>query len=77
MVRNKNIDQFISITLYPSGNTHFTRALANYKGHLNAIGQGSVCGCTFEQFIDCLQGNAEILNWKQYLTDRYLVALSA
>lgn len=72
MVRNKDIDKFMSVTLYPAGNHHFTHALRRYRGHLNPTTQDSVRGCTFEQYISSLQGDSEIEDWKDYLKARYL-----
>lgn len=72
MVRNKDIDKFMSVTLYPAGNHHFTHALIRYRGHLNPTAQDSVHGCTFEQYINCLKGDNEIEDWKSYLKERYL-----
>jgi len=73
MVRRKDIARFVSVTLYPAGNTHFTRALAQYQSHLKDDARQSVRGCTFERFIDCLRGDPEIEAWKQFLIVRYLV----
>jgi len=73
MVKHNDIARFTSVTLYPSGNEHFTHALAKYQGHLKETARSSVRGCTFEQFIDCLRGDHEIETWKQFLIERYLI----
>lgn len=73
MVRQRDIARFVSVTLYPAGNKHFTHALTKYQSHLEAAAQRSVRGCTFEQYIDCLRGDREIEAWKQYLMARYLI----
>lgn len=73
MVRRKKIARFVSITLYPSGNVHFTHTLAKYQSHLKETAQSSVRSCTFEQFIDCIRGDREIEAWKQFLIARYLI----
>lgn len=73
MVRQRDIARFVSVTLYPAGNKHFTHALTKYQCHLEAAAQTSVRGCTFEQYIDCLRGDREIEAWKQYLMARYLI----
>ncbi len=73
MVRRNDIARFVSVTLYPSGNEHFTHALARYRSHLEASAKSSVLGCTFERYIDCIHGDHEIEEWKQYLMERYLV----
>jgi hypothetical protein len=72
MVRRKDIGKFVSVTLYPAGNQHFTHALTRYRGHLEATAQGCVRGCTFEQYIYSLRGDEEIEAWKEYLKARYL-----
>jgi len=63
MVRREDIARFVSVTLYPSGNEHFTHSLAKYQRQLNQTAQNSVRGCTFEQYID--------------LMDRYLIKRTA
>ena len=73
MVRQNVIARFVSVTLYPAGNKHFTHALTKYQSHLEETAQKSVRGCTFEQYIDCLRGDSEIEAWKQYLMARYLI----
>lgn len=73
MVKHKDIESFVSVTLYPSGNKHFAHALAKYQSHLKETAIGSVRGCTFEQYIDCLRGDSEIEAWKRYLLSRYLI----
>jgi len=75
MMRRKDIAKFVSVTLYPAGNKHFTNALMKYQKCLETTAQISVRGCTFEQYIDCLRGNSEIDAWKQYLMMRYLFEL--
>jgi len=74
MVRRREIDKFVSVTLYPAGNRHFSSALAKYQERLAEPARRSVCGCTYEQFVDALDGDAEIDAWKQFLVRRYLVA---
>ena len=76
MVKRKDIARFVSVTLYPSGNIHFTHALKKYQGHLIKSAQSSVHGSTFERFIECIQGDHEIERWKQFLIERYLVKYS-
>jgi hypothetical protein len=73
MVKHKDIARFVSVTLYPAGNKHFTHALTKYQSHLEEAAQKSVRGCTFEHYIDCLRGDREIEAWKQYLMARYLI----
>jgi hypothetical protein len=77
MVRRGDIKRFVSITLYPSGNVHFTHSLARYQDHLKDVERNSVIGCTFERFIECIRGAQEIKRWKQFLIERYLIEQSA
>ena len=72
MVRHNDIGKFVSVTLYPAGNQHFTHALRKYRSHLEATAQGCVRGCTFEQYMSSLRGDKEIEAWKEYLKTRYL-----
>jgi hypothetical protein len=73
MVGRSDIARFVSVTLYPSGNAHFTHALEKYQGYLKDTARNSVLGCTFERFIECIHGDHEIERWKQFLIERYLV----
>ena len=69
---NENkLDDFYSIILYPSGNKHFDKVIPEYQSYLNE--PQKVFGCTYERYIQAIEGNEEILRWKQYLSDRYLV----
>lgn len=77
MVRRKDIGKFVSVTLYPAGNQHFTHTLTKYRDHLEATAQGCVRGCTFEQYINSLCGDNEIEAWKEYLKARYLFEMPA
>ena len=74
MVKRGDIERFVSVTLYPAGNTHFTQALATYESKLVAAAQNSARGCTFERYIGTLRGDGDIEAWKQYLMARYLIA---
>lgn len=73
MVRRGDVDEFVSITLYPAGNEHFTVALGAYQGLLRDEARDSVRGCTFEDYIGCLEGDDKVKAWRRYLADRYLV----
>ena len=73
MIKHNDISKFVSLILYPSGNEHLKRALKRYQAHLKDTARNSVRGCTFEHYIDCLQGDSEIKKWKQYLIERYLI----
>ncbi len=71
MCQRKEIDDFYSIILYPSGNQHFNKAIPEYQSFL--IEPQKVFGCTYEKYIQAIEGNEEIMKWKRYLTDRYIV----
>ena len=77
MVKNNDIDKFISATLYPAGNDHFQHALSDYRNHLQPSAQKDVLSCTFEQYINCISGDSEIEAWKEYLRTRYLFEMPA
>ena len=71
---NENkLDDFYSIILYPSGNQHFNKVIREYQSFLKEPSRQKVFGCTYEKFIQAIEGDEEILRWKQYLTDRYIV----
>ncbi|MBN2285184.1 MAG: hypothetical protein JXI43_01955 [Tissierellales bacterium] len=75
MCQQGDIDIFYSVTLFPKGNKHFIKAINSYKKQLNMKSQNNVLGCTYEDYIDAIDGNDEILKWKKYLVDRYIVHL--
>ncbi len=68
-----NVDDFASVTLYPSGNEHFTHALSAYREHLLDGERQGVLGRTYESFISSLSGGGDIEEWKRYLEKRYIV----
>ena len=68
-----DLDRFISLTIYPAGNKHIADALSRYKDLLTGDGNSDLLGCTFERYIDCLDGSSEITEWKAFLQDRYSV----
>jgi len=68
-----DLDRFISVTIFPSGNGHMSHALSRYQGLLTDEGKSDLQGCTFERYIDFLEGGTEIEEWKAFLQDRYLV----
>jgi hypothetical protein len=73
MVARKDIEEFKSITIHPSGNVHFIDAIREYKTHLKTEFQSTVSHCFFEDFISNIEGDSDILHWKNYLAQRYLV----
>ena len=68
-----DLDRFISVTIFPSGNGHMSHALSRYRDLLTDEGKSDLQGCTFERYIDFLEGGPEIEEWKAFLQDRYLV----
>ena len=71
---NENkLDDFYSIILYPSGNLHFNQAIPEYQSFLKEPCRHKVFGCTYEKFIQAIEGDEEIMRWKKYLTDRYII----
>ena len=67
------LDRFISVTIFPSGNGHISHALSKYQNLLTDAGRTDLRGCTFEQYIHFLEGGTEIQEWKEFLQERYLV----
>ncbi len=47
------------------------KVISEYQSYLN--GPQKVFGCTYEKHIQAIEGDEQILRWKQYLSDRYLV----
>lgn len=68
-----DISDFVSITLHPAGNMHFSSAINAYKQFLISEKRYQVRSCTYEDFIASIDGDQEILDWKSYLSDRYEV----
>ena len=68
-----DLDRFISVTVFPSGNEHMSHALSRYRELLTDEGKLDLQSCTFERYIDFLEGGPEIEQWKAFLQDRYLV----
>ena len=68
-----DLDRFISVTIFPSGNEHMSDALSRYQDLLTNEGKSDLQSCTFERYISFLEGDAAIEEWKSFLQDRYLV----
>ena len=68
-----DLDRFISVTIFPSGNEHMSHAVSRYQDLLTDEGKSDLQSCTFERYIDFLEGGPEIEQWKAFLQDRYLV----
>ncbi len=73
MCQRGEISEFTSIILYPEGNEHFGVVIPKYQHLLKEAYRGQVRGCTFEKYIESITGGEEILKWKGYLSERYLV----
>jgi len=73
MVEHGDIDQFYSITLFPTGNTHFHHVLPQYTALLKEDARGQVFGCTFETFIGAIGGTGTFDAWREWLWRRYVV----
>lgn len=73
MCQRGEIDDFYSITLYPAGNHHFDKVIPRYQSLLTESSRDKVLGCTYETFIQSINGNDEVLRWRQYLVSRYIV----
>ena len=68
-----DLDRFISVTIFPSGNEHMSHALSRYRDLLTNEGKSDLQSCTFERYIGLLEENPEIEEWMAFLRDRYLV----
>lgn len=73
MKQAEDIDQFILLTIYPSGNRYMAKSISRYRNLLTDKGKNNVLGLTFEDFIESINGGDEIMEWKEYLQKRYIV----
>lgn len=68
------INHFVSMTMYPKGNEHFSRVLPEYQSFLKV--KNDLIGITYENFIEALikhsKGDA-FDKWITYLKERYLI----
>jgi hypothetical protein len=75
MVKNKMVDKFHSITIYPKGNPHFTEVLPQYEKFLTDEGLASFGHITLESLIDLIEKyfpkTTKFQNWISYLRTRY------
>lgn len=67
------VDRFILLTVYPAGNHSMAKSIARYRDLLTDEGKKSCLGLTFEDYIACINGDTEIVKWKEYLKKRYIV----
>ena len=70
------INDFVSVVLYPEGNRHFREAVHRYREMLGPAHREGVQGWTHERFIEAINGEGEITEWRQYLASRYPVPAS-
>jgi hypothetical protein len=74
MIKNKSLKEFLSVIVYPSGNSHFAKSVTAYQSLLVDSGKNTMCGLTFEKFFAAIpEHNQEIADWKNYLCKRYIV----
>lgn len=72
MTLRGELDDFISVTFYPSGNSHFTKAIKNYRKFLKSESAMAVRPLTYEEYIQCIPNTIPYMDWKNYLQERYL-----
>lgn len=64
-------DEFISIHLYPAGNSYQEKVVKEYKQHLNQKFQHTFIGLTFEDFIGRARKAGIKGDWLNYFENRY------
>lgn len=70
----EKIMHFSSVTFYPAGNTHFTKAISEYQKFLFA--PDNVFGITFEDYFSTLKKfspSNRFDDWINYLKERYII----
>ena len=67
-----DLDHFMAVTIFRSGNGHIADALSQNQDLLTDEGKSNLLGCTFDRYIDFLYGCIVIEKWKIFLQDRYL-----
>ena len=81
MVQHKDIAHFLSLHLYPKGNTHFhgkgkhMGAVEYYRHWLGSEGKKTWTAITFEEMFKLMEmhySDQESRNWIDYLKERYL-----
>jgi hypothetical protein len=76
-LKKEYYNNFLSITLYPEGNRHFSKAIGQYENFLTEAGKKTLKGLTYEEFIKALincSKTPDQKDWIKYLIKRYLVA---
>ncbi len=77
MLRRRELDRFVAVTIYPAGNWHFAEALPRYRARLKPAASAEVLGMTFEDYVNWLPDTDKLSGWKNYLRERYLVTTPA
>lgn len=75
MLMNGDCNHFSSLTLFPSGNSHFTETSKEYINLLNS-NDNKFIPLTYERFFELLSKycpNNEYKDWIDYLKERYIV----
>lgn len=75
MTQSHDLHDFYSVTLFPAGNKHFEKVIPYYQSQLTEPSRDKVFGCTYEKYIDAIDGNNDVLRWKAYLQKRYIVQI--
>ena len=65
-----DLDRFVSLMIYPAGNNHIAVALSRCQDLLIDERKSDLQGCTFDRYIDCLDGSSDVKDWKAFLQDR-------
>ena len=73
MIQAGKIDQFVLITIYPSGNRYIAESISRYQDLLTNEAKIGCLGVTFEDYFAGIEGDSDILKWKEYLENRYIV----
>lgn len=77
MVKVGLIKKFVSVHLYPEGNTYQAKQAKVFEDLISNDERFVFIPLTFEQFISCgsevFSGSSEKLSWFQYLNARYIV----
>ncbi len=73
MVMRNELDHFHSVTLFPSRNIHFAKALNLYRRALQPEAAKTIHSLTFEDYFEAIPNEGPYSEWKGYLRDRYLV----
>ncbi len=73
MMQAGGIDQFILLTIYPSGNRYMAESISRYRNLLTDEGKNNCLGLTFKVYIAGIKGGDEIMAWKDFLQNRYIV----